>query len=140
MTAQRRTVQRIRRFFGKEDGTATVEAVLWFPIFILVFGLMVDSAMIFHGQAKVLRVIQDGNRHFSIGRLGDEEATQDYIRDTLANLNIAANVETVTNGVGVATTTVRVPAAQLQILGYFSALTSLEIEVSADHMLENWEI
>ena len=139
MTILGRTSQRIKRFFGKEEGTATVEAVLWFPIFILVFGLMVDAAMIFHGQAKVLRVIQDGNRNYSIGRLRTPEETQNYVINTLANLNITAEALTVENA-GVATTTVRVAAAQLQILGYFSALTNLEIEVSADHLLENWEV
>ena len=139
MTILGRTSQRIKRFFGKEEGSATVEAVLWFPIFILVFGLMVDAAMIFHGQAKVLRVIQDGNRNYSIGRLRTAEETQNYVINTLANLNITAEALTVENA-GVATTTVNVAAAQLQILGYFSALTNLTIQVSADHLLENWEV
>lgn len=139
MNVQRRMSRRIRRFTGRDDGTATVEAVLWFPIFILIFGLMVDAAMIFHGQAKVLRVIQDGNRNYSIGRLTTNEETQTYVQQTLAGIDIEATVTT-TNVAGVATTTVRVPAAQLQILGYFSALQSLEIEVSSDHMLENWEV
>ena len=139
MNVTRRISRHIRRFTGRDEGTATVEAVLWFPIFILIFGLMVDAAMIFHGQAKVLRVIQDGNRNYSIGRLTTNEETQTYVQQTLAGIDIEATVTT-TNVAGVATTTVRVPAAQLQILGYFSALQSLEIEVSSDHMLENWEV
>lgn len=126
-------------FLRREDGTATVEAVLWFPIFIAVFGLMVDAAMIFHGQAKVLRVIQDGNRNFSIGRLTNEAETETYIENVLADLNITATAET-TETAGVAYTVVTVQAAQLQILGYFSALTNLEIRVGAEHMIENWEV
>lgn len=129
----------IRRFFGREEGTATVEAVLWFPIFILIFGLMVDAAMIFHGQAKVLRVVQDGNRNYSIGRLTTPEETQAYVVTALANLNITADALTVENA-GVATTIVRVAASELQILGYFTALNNLEIQVSADHLIENWEV
>lgn len=127
------------KFLRREDGTATVEAVLWFPIFIAVFGLMVDAAMIFHGQAKVLRVIQDGNRNYSIGRLTTETETENYIENVLADLNITATAET-TETAGVAYTVVTVQAAQLQILGYFSALTSLEIQVGAEHMIENWEV
>lgn len=127
-----------RSYLGREEGTATVEAVLWFPIFIAVFGLMVDSAMIFHGQAKVLRVVQDGNRNFSIGRLADTAATETYIEDVLAQLNIQATATT-TEVAGVAYTVVTVQAAQLQILGYFSALTNLEIQVAAEHLIENWE-
>lgn len=126
------------RFLRRECGTATVEAVLWFPIFIAVFGLMVDAAMIFHGQAKVLRVIQDGNRNLSIGRLTTTTQTEDYIEGVLANLRITATATT-TITAGVATTTVSVAANQLQMLGYFSALDSLVIDVTAEHMIENWE-
>ncbi|NNE87756.1 MAG: hypothetical protein HKN27_06735 [Silicimonas sp.] len=139
MGIQKRISQRIRRFLGKDDGTATVEAVLWFPIFILIFGLMVDAAMIFHGQAKVLRVVQDANRNYSIGRLRTEAETQAYVVQTLANLNIAAEALTIENA-GVATTIVKIPASELQILGYFTALNNLEILVTADHLIENWEV
>ncbi|NNE81022.1 MAG: hypothetical protein HKN18_12205 [Silicimonas sp.] len=128
-----------KRFLKRTDGTATVEAVLWFPIFIAVFGLMVDATMIFHGQAKVLRVIQDGNRNLSIGRLTTAAQTETYIENELAALNITATAST-TETAGVAYTVVTVQASQLQLLGYFSALTNLELQVGAEHMIENWEV
>lgn len=128
---------RTRGFWGCEKGTATVEAVLWFPIFIVVFGLMVDCSMIFHGQAKILRVIQDGNRNFSIGRLENEEETAAYIEQVLADLKIDADATTYENA-GVAYTVVTVPATELQMLGYFNALRGLELQVAAEHLIENW--
>lgn len=136
MTVQNRTFQRIRRFFGKEEGTATVEAVLWFPIIIGVFALMVDASMIFHGQTKVLRIIQDGNRHYSIGRFKTDEQTETYILAALASINITgAEVDTRTSSIGVARTTVSVPAAEFQLIGYFPTIT---IQITSDHVLDDF--
>ncbi len=126
--------------FGRcQSGTATVESVLWFPIFIVVFGLMVDASMIFNGQAKVLRVVQDANRNMSIGRLKNIEETEAYIETVLASLDIVAEA-TSTVTAGVVTTNVTLNANQLQILGFFSSLNRLKIGVTADHMIENWEV
>ena len=127
-------------FRRKEDGTATVEAVLWFPIFIAVFGLMVDSAMIFHGQSKVLRVVQDANRKLSIKSLATDAEAEAYITAQLAAINVTpSRTETLSDmTTGVISTLVVVPAREFQILGYFSALTNLEVPVTAQHMREDW--
>ena len=130
---------KIRNFFRRETGAATVETVLWFPLFIAVFGLMLDVAMIFHGQAKVLRVVQDGNREYSIGRLTTAGAAESQIEGELAALGIQASATT-SEKAGVAHTVVRVPASQLQVIGYFTAFTSLQVTVTAEHMIENWEV
>ena len=133
------TLSRIRRFLGRSDGAATVETVLWFPLFIAVFGLMLDVAMIFHGQAKVLRIVQEGNREYSIGRLTTPAEAEAYIEGALAQLNIQAIART-TEVAGVAHTLVTVPANQLQVLGYFTAFSSLQLNITAEHMIENWEV
>lgn len=135
-----------RRFSRRDEGTATVEAVLWFPIFALIFGLMVDTAMIFHGQTKVLRVIQDGNRKMAVGYFKvkkgetatEEEKTSAYIESVLSGLNINADATTTTVA-GVAFTNVEVSASQFQLLGFFSTLMSLKLNVTSEHMLEHWE-
>lgn len=127
------------KFLRRTDGTATVETVLWFPLFIAVFGLMLDVAMIFHGQAKVLRVVQEGNREYSIGRLTDEAAAEAYVETQLAALGIQANATT-TEVAGVAHTLVTVPANQLQVLGYFTVFSGLQLNITAEHMIENWEV
>lgn len=127
-------------FRRKEDGTATVEAVLWFPIFIAVFGLMVDSAMIFHGQSKVLRVVQDANRKLSIKSLETDAEAEAYINAQLAAINVTpSRTETLSDmTTGIISTLVVVPAREFQILGYFSSLTNLEVPVTAQHMREDW--
>lgn len=129
----------ILRFLRRQDGGPTVETVLWFPLIIVIFGLMVDTAMIFHGQAKILRVIQDGNRTLAVGRLADTEATQVFIEDALDDIHITATALTTISGGGVASTTVTVGVGQLQAIGFFSAFSALSINVTAEQMIENWE-
>lgn len=129
----------LNRFLRRDDGTATVETLLWFPLFIAVFGLMLDVSMIFFGQAKVLRVVQDGNRSYSVGRITTKSDTETFIENQLSQLGITANATTTTLA-GVAHTKVTVPVKQLEVLGYFTAFSGLTITVTAEHMIENWEV
>lgn len=124
------------RFRRDESGTATVEAVLWLPIFLILFGLMIDVGMIFNGQSKVLRVVQDANRNFSIGRLKTETEVEDFIDSELARHDISTNSTVASESSSVVVTTVTVPASQFQLLGYFTSLLELEIEVRSAHILE----
>ena len=130
------------RFFKRQDGTATVEAVLWFPIFIAVFGLMVDAAMIFHGQSKVLRVVQDANRNLSIGRLDSDAEVIAYINTELAEVGVTpSRTEALSDATsGIVSTLVVIPASEFQLLGYFSVITNMEVPVTAQHMREDWSV
>jgi len=124
------------RAFGREnEGSATIESVLWLPLFLAAFALMTDVAMIFNGHSRVLRVVQDANRNLSVGRLDTESETEEYIVAALGTLspNLTADTEIVA---GVATSTAIVPASDLQILGMFSAITSLNISVTSQHFIE----
>lgn len=130
----------LKAFGRREDGTATVEAVLWMPIFIAVFGLMVDSAVIFHGQSKVLRIVQDANRRLSIKSLPSDADVIAYINSELGAMGItpkATNAQS-NSTTGLVSTSVVVPASELQLLGYFSVLTNLNLTVTAQHMREDW--
>ncbi len=130
----------LARFLRRDDGTATVEAVLWFPIFIAVFGLMVDAAMIFHGQSKVLRVVQDANRNLSIGRLDTDAEVEAYINAQLALVGVTPSRTEAQSDLtaGTVSTLVVVPAREFQLLGYFTVFNSLEVPVAAQHMREDW--
>jgi len=121
----------------REDGAATVETILWFPFFIFVFGFMVDVAMLFHGQAKVLLVAQEGNREYAIGRIATEADTASYVQTELAAVDISVTA-TMTEVAGVARTVVSVPASELQVLGFFSAFQGLNLTVTAEHMNESF--
>jgi Flp pilus assembly protein TadG len=124
-----------RNLLHREDGSATVETVLWLPLFFAAFGLMTDAAMVFNGHSRVTRILQDANRNLSVGRFVDEDETETYI---LAALNALAPNATASTTVtaGVATSVVQVPATDLEILGMFSALNSLTLTITSQQYLE----
>jgi Flp pilus assembly protein TadG len=121
----------------RDDGGATIEAVLWIPVIFLVFGLAVDFAMVFHGQSQALRVLQDANRNVSIGRLNSTSEAETFVENRLVGLSTHANASSAIAS-GVVTTTVTMPIADLQMLGLFRGLDSGTVTVSAEHLIENW--
>lgn len=129
----------VTRFLMRRDGAATVETVIWFPFFIFIFGLMVDVAMIYNGQARLTRLVQEANREFSVGRLTTTDETETFIEGELAAVDLVGTARTVIIA-GVAVTNVELAANQLQLLGFFSSLNPLVLNVSAEHMIENWEV
>ena len=127
----------LRRFGRKESGSITVEAVLWLPLFMAIFLLMVDTSMVFHGQSKILRVIQDANRNMAIGRFTTDTEVEGYINDQLAGFDVTpVSTDAWTDG-NVVITTVTVPAGDMQLIGFFNALSNLEIDVASAHILDS---
>jgi len=125
----------LRRFRSDTQGSATIEVVLWLPLFFAAFGLMTDAAMVFNGHSRVMRVIQDANRNLSVGRLDTEIEAETYITTALAGLSPNATAST-TITAGVATTVVQLPARDLEILGMFSALNNLNLTVTSQQFIE----
>lgn len=130
--------KRSSEFSEVEDGTATVEAVLWFPIFILVFFLAFDTAMMFKAETDAIRVVQDANRLASIGRLATTADTEAYIENRLNKLSPNANATTTINAVGVIQTNVEIPASDVGQIGKFKAFRDLILTVSAEHLKEDF--
>ena len=126
---------RYRLFAKDESGSSTIEAVLWLPMFMLLLSMVADASFIFHGQAQALRIVQDGNRAFSVGRLEDAAATQAYIRSNLISLSRGARVTTTLSG-GIITTTALISVDDLLAIGSVGALTGFDITVKSQHFLE----
>ena len=136
-TLLRKLCLRCKRFKANDAGTASVEGVLWVPIFFLIFGLMFDASMIFNGQSHVLRVVQDANRHMSIGRFENDTEVKTYITERLTPHNITPKSIDITYDNAAVITLVTVPARQFQMIGLFSSLLDLEINVTHAHILES---
>ena len=127
---------RYRLFAKDESGSSTIEAVLWLPMFMLLLSMVADASFIFHGQAQALRIVQDGNRAFSVGRLEDAAATQAFIRSNLISLSRGARVTTTLSKDGIITTTALISVDDLLAIGSVGALTSFDITVKSQHFLE----
>ncbi|KKL61604.1 hypothetical protein LCGC14_2193640 [marine sediment metagenome] len=118
-----------------EEGSATVETVLWLPIFFGLFILMADVSLIFNGQAQILRVIQDANRSYSVGMLETDSATEDYIEDNLQRFSDKVSAKTRLSD-GIITSTVTVPAMDLTATKLLSAMTSVTMSITSQHLKE----
>ena len=59
----------LRRLLRAEEGSATVEVVLWIPFFLFLIALIADASLLFNRQAQMLRDVQNANRAYSVGRL-----------------------------------------------------------------------
>ncbi|WP_347310656.1 TadE/TadG family type IV pilus assembly protein [Defluviimonas sp. SAOS-178_SWC] len=127
---------RLFRFGRAEDGAATVEAVLWLPMYVMLIALLADVSMMFHGQSRLLRIAQDANRNMSIGRLTSTTETENFVlarANELSPHSLAATSLTA----GMITTTVSVPLVDLDLFGVAGIFSGARMTVRAEHLMEN---
>lgn len=122
-------------FWKDQRGTATVEFVICVPVFVMLLGLVVDTSLVFAGEAQALRVVQDANRSFSIGRIKTISETQTMIVDGLKSMSPGVTAVTVVNA-GVITSTATMPAQELSSFGILNVYGSTKVKVTAQHMSE----
>lgn len=131
---------RIKAFAGfrkREEGSATLEAVLWLPVFIAFLILAADAAFIFFGQNRAYRVIQDANRSLSVGRLQTEEDVVDYLTVEIGRIAPNATYTAVRDTVaGTITSVATIPASDLTATRFFTAFLDLDLKVGARHFVE----
>ncbi|RVV98647.1 pilus assembly protein [Mesobaculum littorinae] len=135
MFGARRVSRLFGRFAAENDGSATVEGVLWLPIFFAFFVGIADASLIFFGRAQALQVTQDANRFYSIGRL-DADGAEAYIENALSALSARVQATTSLSG-GIITTQVIMPSSDLVAVGFITALTEIDVSVTMHHVMEN---
>ncbi len=112
--------------------------VIWLPTLIFVFALISDTALIFGGQARVLRVVQDANRAMSVGRVTTVQETQNLVMAGIRGLTPNAVVTTTMNTTtGLIMTNVVIPATDFTSVGLVDALLNIDVNVSAEHLSES---
>ncbi len=130
----------LRRFRRSEDGSFTLEAVIWMPIFAVLLAIIMNLSMVFFYESQMLRISQDAVRAFSLGRISEAQAEQ-YIDDRLAFID--ANIDIDIRLVGDATTpivaqaVVATTAGQLMPFDLFSeAFEGIPIGVTTQYLIE----
>lgn len=137
------------RFKSDERGTATIESLLWFPLFFFLFILIIDASFLFYGKAQVLRIVQNENRSLAVW-VGteaqwpaEEEAAELRLRSRIENLMMrpsaselaAINVSIEKNG-QIIETVVSLPGQPLMAVGTLPEFSSTRIGVRAQHYRE----
>lgn len=82
-------------FLKEEHGSATAEFVIWTPIFLIILTLLLNVSITYFKQSQVLRVVQDANRAYSIGRLTTEADTEQFVLDNLPSIADVVTVDSV---------------------------------------------
>lgn len=126
-----------RKFLNREDGSVTIEAVLWLPMFMLFFVMIADVSLIFNGQSRLQRLVQDANRYYSVGRLTSDAETEAFLQAATANMSSDVEVETTyDNDLNLIVTVLSVPAKDLEAVGLISAFFDMRVTVWSTHMKE----
>lgn len=131
---------RLRKFRRSEDGSFTLEAVIWMPIFAILLAIVMNLSMVFFYESQMLRVSQDAVRAFSLGRISEAQAEQ-YITDRLAFIDaeIDIDIRLVGNATQplVAQALVDTTAGELMPFSLFSdAFDGIPIGVSTQYLIE----
>ncbi|WP_424941483.1 TadE/TadG family type IV pilus assembly protein [Aliiroseovarius sp. S253] len=120
-----------------EDGTATVETVLWLPVLFMIFVLIINTSFVFYKQSIIMRVVQDANRALSVKRLDSVDDTQTYIKTRISHLSSNGTATTTINeSTGVITSTAVIPVSDLVFNGKFNFLEDFSVRVSSQHFVE----
>lgn len=128
--------QRAKQLCKAEDGSSTIEALTWIPIFVFFLVLVLDTSFIFFGKAQALRFIQDGNRALSVGALADVGEAELLIKESISHYAPSATVQTVIVDGKVISTTMSIPVTDLMIVGSIPVFDDVIINITAQHFLE----
>lgn len=126
----------IRRFRSAEGGAATIEAVLWIPLFVLMLIFVIDVAFVFHNQAQAFRIVQDGNRALSVGLIADPAAAATELKAALSRISAHATAD-VRVDYGIIHTIVTIPVGDMTAVGTLDFLRGYDMSISTQHYMES---
>ena len=125
----------LHRFRTGEDGTATVESVLWIPIFVWILVLIVNASMIIFEKNQAYRIVQNANRILSTGYMQTEAEVESYIAAQLQDIAPSATVTT-TIANGVVTSDVSYQVSDVFMPHVVTELLNVWVTISAQHFME----
>jgi Flp pilus assembly protein TadG len=126
----------VTRRLSDDSGSATVEVVIWLPVIMLLFCLIVDTSVVFGDRSQILRVVQDVNRAVSIGHVRTLDDAEALIRADINNIAPNASVETTLSN-GIISSTVTIPVSDLAVTNTIDIFKDFDVTVSAQHLSES---
>lgn len=129
---------RLARFVRDECGTMSMEAALWFPIFFIAFIFVADAAMVFMNNARIQRIMEDGNRAFAVGQIRTCPDLVTWLHTNIRPISPSAQADCdTTTLVGVGIARVTMPSAELDLSGATGFLRNMEIRLQTQYHLED---
>jgi Flp pilus assembly protein TadG len=135
-TALGRLTTRFRAFCKDQEGSSSLETIIWMPVFALVLAVVTNISLVFFQESQMLRVAHDANRAFSLGRMSGPGDAETYVKAKLAYLGTELQVASNYNN-GYITTRIQVPAVELMPLAFMrSSFSNMTITVSSSQIVE----
>lgn len=125
----------LRKRVLDESGTATIETVLWMPVFVFILVLIFDTSLTFLGKAQILRLIQDANRAYATGQIRSLADAEDFVRTGVEAMGAKPQVASYQIG-NIIRTDVTVRAGELGAIGFLQSIPALELRVTSQHLVE----
>lgn len=135
--------------FRSDDsgGTSTISFVLWLPFVMTVFLVFTDMSFVLYKRSDIVRVVEDVNRARAIGQITTDAQTEravlvalGYDPDALAAAPVPGLSVTTDTTLGVQSTVVRIPMAEIDGFGVFESMAgNFPVIVESRQLIENWE-
>lgn len=126
----------LSRFARNEGASATIESVLWLPVFVAFLGIVADGSVILSNRTMALKLVQDANRSLAVGRFTSTAQTEQFVLNNIRPTSPSATVTTTVNA-GIITTRLAMPASEIDAVGIFGLLTGFTVGVRASHLRES---
>ncbi|GGE38547.1 TadE/TadG family type IV pilus assembly protein [Actibacterium pelagium] len=124
---------RLSKFWKEQDGTASVDGLIWIMFFMTLVVFILDAAIMFMNNTQVRRIVQDGSRMYVRGAFdGSTTELKDldaWIQARLSGLSPKAKSSSKVDGNNRVYTEVVYPASDTDITGLFDALMNFNIQV-----------
>lgn len=124
-----------KRFHRDEAAGATIETVLWLPVYVFFLTMIFDTSMTFLNKSEILRVMQDANRAYSVGQIRSLGAVEEAIEAGVGRMGATATVSSILDA-GVIRGEVRVRAGDLRGVGVLRLIANIELRMTTQHALE----
>ena len=125
----------LHRYRTSEEGSATIETLIWIPVFVWVLVMIINASLILFQKNQAFRIVQNANRILSTGYMQTPSETQTYIADRIANFAPEATVTTTIDN-GVVTSSVAYQVTNLFMPHVIEQLANININISAQHFME----
>ncbi|WP_407492187.1 TadE/TadG family type IV pilus assembly protein [Pseudooceanicola sp. MF1-13] len=125
----------LHRFRTSEEGSATIETLIWLPVFIWVLVMIINVSFILFEKNQAFRIVQDANRVLSTGYMLTTAETEAYIASRLADIAPDAVVATSIND-GIVTSNVSYQVSQVFMPNIVAGMVNTQVSISAQHFME----
>ncbi len=127
----------VRKFRRDEQGTATVESLIWLTFLVAFTFMILDAAMVFMNNTEVRRITQDANRLFIKGIFDDNTSSlETWIEGQLDGLAPNADATATIDSDGRLSTVVVYPATDTDLVGLVEILNNVTLQVVVVHQTE----